>query len=376
MQSGGMLDTPVNLIDREALAHLFSLRLRVSLVVSLSIQLERKMTQRQMPPQECPEAIFFLVSRGNQRKSNLGGINFILIAPGNCPKSGNQLEEREGSGSQANCMAYRFIIEKLYREAKQSEDDSSFPVSNTGNPMIRTNESPLMGSTCPYTSTRARPNGKNPVWQTLGVVLQALRVMPQSYSFSFHRVGFSCKSDFLLLKSLCTHPKPSLTEVKKKPMISFISINYSNWYACRCILQNTLKTGMAAISHLIFPRRDPMRGEGHDRFLGLNEAARGAHLSTGVDLMMAGLEALGASLANRISCSYQHGSDTSISRVEIRLLLFRQPIWLGNRCEPLIRRSSFSDQPLPCAQLRHSPDQPTETIQPTFFPSEGKIKEK
>ncbi|KNZ64017.1 hypothetical protein VP01_1075g5 [Puccinia sorghi] len=47
------------------------------------------------------------------------------------------------------------IEKRLYREAKQSEDDSSLPVSNTGNPMIRTNESPLMGSTCPYTSTQA-----------------------------------------------------------------------------------------------------------------------------------------------------------------------------------------------------------------------------
>ncbi|KNZ49920.1 hypothetical protein VP01_4698g1 [Puccinia sorghi] len=51
------------------------------------------------------------------------------------------------------------IEKRLYKEAKQSEDDSSLPVSNTGNPIIRTNKSPPMGSTCPYTSTRARPNG-------------------------------------------------------------------------------------------------------------------------------------------------------------------------------------------------------------------------
>ncbi|KNZ45325.1 hypothetical protein VP01_8252g1 [Puccinia sorghi] len=51
------------------------------------------------------------------------------------------------------------IEKRLYKEAKQSEDDSSLPVSNTGNPMIRINECPLMGSTYPYTSTRARPNG-------------------------------------------------------------------------------------------------------------------------------------------------------------------------------------------------------------------------
>ncbi|KNZ45238.1 hypothetical protein VP01_8347g1, partial [Puccinia sorghi] len=49
------------------------------------------------------------------------------------------------------------IEKRLYKEAKQSEDDSSLPVSNTGNPMIRINESPLT-ATYPYTSTRARPN--------------------------------------------------------------------------------------------------------------------------------------------------------------------------------------------------------------------------
>ncbi|KNZ57698.1 hypothetical protein VP01_2096g1, partial [Puccinia sorghi] len=51
------------------------------------------------------------------------------------------------------------IETRLHKEAEQSEVDSPLPVSNTGTPMIRPNESSLEGTTCPYTSNRPRPNG-------------------------------------------------------------------------------------------------------------------------------------------------------------------------------------------------------------------------
>ncbi|KNZ56145.1 hypothetical protein VP01_2485g2, partial [Puccinia sorghi] len=66
------------------------------------------------------------------------------------------------------------------------QDDSSLPVSN-GDPMIRTNESPLMGSTCPYISTRARPNGMpDPVeWVTEGGFYQVKILCGRHWGLAF-----------------------------------------------------------------------------------------------------------------------------------------------------------------------------------------------
>ncbi|KNZ47734.1 hypothetical protein VP01_619g6 [Puccinia sorghi] len=47
----------------------------------------------------------------------------------------------------------------LYKEVNQSEKASQLPVSSSGQPMLRANESLSEETTCPYESSRARPNG-------------------------------------------------------------------------------------------------------------------------------------------------------------------------------------------------------------------------
>ncbi|KNZ56010.1 hypothetical protein VP01_251g2 [Puccinia sorghi] len=47
----------------------------------------------------------------------------------------------------------------LYKEVNQTEKASQLPVSSSGQPMLRTNESLSEETTCPYESNRARPNG-------------------------------------------------------------------------------------------------------------------------------------------------------------------------------------------------------------------------